>query len=156
MLCKWIFFLQRLPLPSRLRVSLLRLFGAKVGRGVIIRSGVNIVQPWRLTIGDYVWIGEEVFILNLGGVVIESHCCISQRAFLCAASHDFRLSSFALVLKPIRIAAHSWIAAQAFVGPGVVVGPGAMVSAGSVVVRDVPEGARAYGNPAVIKGNSGG
>ena len=74
-------FRTSLPIPSRLRCACLRAFGAKVGRGVVIRSGVHITFPWRLTIGDHAWIGEDVFILSLAEVVIESNVCVSQRAF---------------------------------------------------------------------------
>src|SRR5262245_52842338 len=141
-------FLQRWPLPSSFRASILRLFGARVGRGVVIRSGVNIAFPWRLTLGDHVWIGEEANILNLAHVTIHDHCCISQRAFVCTGSHDFRSVDFPLVAKPIEIGPRSWLCAQAFVGPGVVVGPDSMVAAGSVVSRDVPPNTLASGNPA--------
>ena len=112
---------------------MLRLFGAKVGSGVVIRSRTNISFPWRLQIGDHVWIGEEVMILALAPVTIASHCCISQRAFLCTGSHDFDKPSFDLITKPISIGESSWIAACAFVGPDTDIAPGTFVKANSVV-----------------------
>lgn len=138
------------PWPSALRVAWLRAFGAKVGQGVVVRSYVNVTFPWRLTIGDHVWLGEEVLILSLAPVVIESHVCISQRAFLCTGSHNFRAPKFDLITKPIVIRQGSWVAAQAFVAPGIEVGPGSMVSAGSIVLQDVPPGVLAGGNPAKV------
>ena len=147
---KCLLFLSPWPFPSRLRCSLLRAFGATVGRGVVIRSRVNIWFPWRLVVGDDVWLGEEVFILNLAQVTIEDNCCISQRAFLCTGSHEFRRDDFALITKPIAVRSSSWIAAQAFVGPGVEIGTGGIVSAGSVVLRDVPPFTIVQGNPAQI------
>lgn len=126
------------PLPSKLRVFLLRCFGAKIGKGVVIRSGVNITFPWRLTVGDHCWIGEDVTILSLANVTIEDHCCLSQRAFLCTGSHDFRKESFDLITKPITVQAHSWIAAGAFLGPGSNVPEGTMVKA-LQVYRDEKE-----------------
>lgn len=149
--CKTLFFLPRWPLPSAWRAALLRLFGAQIGRGAIIRSGINITFPWRLTLGDHVWIGEEAFILNLANVTIGSDSCISQRAFLCTGSHDFRSEHFDLIAKPITIGSGAWVAALAFVGPGVTIGDGSMVSAGSVVSRDVAAGMIASGNPAQIR-----
>jgi putative colanic acid biosynthesis acetyltransferase WcaF len=125
------------PVPSFLKVTALRLFGAKVGKGVVIRSRVNITFPWHLSIGDHVWIGEEVLILSLAQVRIASHVCISQRAFLCTGSHRFRSENFDLVTMPISIGEGSWIAANVFVGPGVTLAPGTLCKAGSVVTKSV-------------------
>ena len=144
------FFQSALPWPSGLRVGLLRLFGAKVGEGVVIRGQVNITFPWRFSAGDHVWIGEETLILSLAQVVIESNCCISQRAFLCTGSHDFSSPAFSLRTAPITIKEGSWVAAGAFVAPGVTVGPESMVTAGSVVTADVPAKVIVRGNPAVV------
>ena len=145
-----LFFQTPLPWPSALRVALLRLFGAKVGTGVVIRSQVNITFPWRFSAGNHVWIGEEVLILSLAPVVIESNCCISQRAFLCTGSHDFASPAFSLVTSPVTIHEGSWVAAGAFIAPGVQVGPGSMVAAGSVVLADVPARVVVRGNPATV------
>jgi putative colanic acid biosynthesis acetyltransferase WcaF len=125
------------PVPSLLKVTALRVFGAKVGKGVVIRSRVNITFPWRLSIGDHVWIGDEVLILSLAHVTIASHVCISQRAFLCTGSHRFRSENFDLVTKPITIGEGSWIAANVFVGPGVTLAPGTLCKAGAVVTKSV-------------------
>ena len=145
---KFLFFQTAWPWPSALRGSLLRLFGARVGERVVIRGNVNVTYPWRLTLGDDVWIGEEVMILSLAPVVIESSVCVSQRAFLCTGSHDFRSPGFDLVTKGITVRAGSWIAAQAFIGPGVEIGAGSMVCAGSVVSDAVPPRTIVRGNPA--------
>lgn len=141
-LVKCVFFLNPLPLPSRLRCTLLRLFGAKVGKNVVIRSRANISFPWRLTIGNNTWIGEQVEILTLAPVTVGSNVCISQRAFLCTGSHDFRSASFDLITRPISIEDHSWIASSSFIAPGVTVERGAMVGAGVTVTTDVPAGSR--------------
>ena len=150
LLVKAAFFLNALPWPSALRAALLRAFGARVGARAVIRANVNISYPWRLTLGDDVWLGEEVMILSLAPVVVESSVCVSQRAFLCTGSHDFRSPGFDLVTKPITIRSGSWIAAQAFIGPGVEVGSGSMVCAGSVAGENVPPGVLVRGNPAQI------
>lgn len=139
------------PVPSVLKVLALRCFGAKVGRSVVIRSRVNITFPWRLEIGDHVWIGDEVFILSLAAVSIGSHCCLSQRAFLCTGSHDYRRETFDLKTAPIVIRQGTWVAAGAFIGPGVTAGEGAVLAAGAVVVKDVPEGMVAWGNPMQLR-----
>ena len=149
-LVRCVFFAPALPWPGALRVFWLRLFGARIGRGVVIRSRVNIHFPWRLTVGDHVWIGEECWLLNLAPIEIESHVCISQRAFLCTGSHDYTSSKFDLIARPIYVETGAWIAASAWVGPGVRVGSHAMLTAGSVATADLPPSAICRGNPAVI------
>ncbi|MEM7011387.1 MAG: WcaF family extracellular polysaccharide biosynthesis acetyltransferase [Verrucomicrobiota bacterium] len=147
-LTKQFFFQSRIPWPSAMKSQLLRMFGAKVGRKVVIRPQVNITFPWKLDIGDCVWIGEETLLLSLDRIEIGSNVCISQRAFICTGSHDYRSESFDLKTAPIVISSSCWIAAQAFVGMGVSIGEGSVVSASSVVLRDVPEGVVVRGNPA--------
>ncbi|MFZ9938486.1 MAG: WcaF family extracellular polysaccharide biosynthesis acetyltransferase [Luteolibacter sp.] len=129
-LCRSLLFAPWFPVPSPIKVAALRFFGAKVGKGVVIRSRVNITMPWRLEIGDHVWLGDEVLILSLDRVRIGSNVCISQRAFLCTGNHDFRKESFDLLTAPIDIGDSSWIAACVFVGPGSTVPAGTMVKAG--------------------------
>ncbi len=117
------------PVPSAVKVAALRAFGAQVGRGVVIRSRVNITFPWRLEIGDHVWIGDEVLILSLAAVRLGSNVCVSQRAFLCTGSHDFGKESFDLITRPIVIGDGCWIGAGAFVGPGADIPAGTRVKA---------------------------
>lgn len=143
-----LFFRTPLPFPSELRAALLRAFGAKVGRAVVIRENVNISMPWRLTLGDHVWIGEDVGILSLAQVTIGSNVCISQRAYLCTGSHDHRRDDFKLITRAITLHDGCWVAAAAFVGPGVEIGAGAVVAAGSVVMTDVAPNTLVRGNPA--------
>lgn len=149
-LCKCAFFLNPFPWPSALRVALLRLFGSRIGLGVVIRSGAHITFPWRFTAGDHVWIGEDVLILSLAPVTIGSNVCLSQRAFLCTGSHAWRRETFDLRTRPIEVGESSWIAAQAFVGAGVTIGRGSVVSAGCVLTESVPENSLAKGNPATV------
>jgi putative colanic acid biosynthesis acetyltransferase WcaF len=151
MLVRCLFFQNAFPWPSELRVELLRLFGAKIGNGVVIRANVNISFPWRLTIGDHVWIGEDVGILSLAQLTIGSNVCISQRAYLCTGSHDFRRNDFKLMVAPITVENETWIAATAFIGPGVTIGKGSVIGAGAVVFDDVPPNSFVRGNPATIQ-----
>lgn len=150
LLARGVFFQTFVPWPSSLRVALLRVFGARIGRGVVVHANVNISFPWRLVVGDHVWIGAEAGILSLAEVRIESNVCISQRAYLCTGSHDYRREDFPLVTRPIAVRAGSWVAAAAFIAPGVEIGPGAVVAAGSVATRDVPPYTLVRGNPAVV------
>jgi putative colanic acid biosynthesis acetyltransferase WcaF len=136
--------------PARLRVVVLRIFGARVGKGVLIRHGVRVHWPWKLTVGDDVWIGVDVWLLNLEPIDIGSNVCISQAAFLCTGSHRADSPSFEYDNAPIRVCDGAWIAAKAIVLRGVTVGRRAVVGAGALVVRDVPEGARALAPKAQI------
>lgn len=123
---------------SSVRVALLRLFGAKIGKGVCIKPAVNIKYPWRLSIGDYSWIGEGVWIDNLKEVSIGSHVCISQGSLLLCGNHDYKDPHFGLTAQAIRIADGAWIASKATVCPGVNVGEGGVLSVGSVASKDIP------------------
>lgn len=153
-LLRWLILGDVIPLPSRLRVAGLRMFGATVGEGVVIRGGVRLHFPWRLRIGNHVWIGEGAVLLNLAPIVIEDHVCVSQDAFLCTGGHDFDDDAFALKTAAITVHSHSWIGARAFLGPGVTVGEGSVVGAGCVLVKSCPPGSFARGNPCIINERS--
>jgi putative colanic acid biosynthesis acetyltransferase WcaF len=115
----------------------LKRFGARVGENVDLKPGLRVKFPWRLYIGDFVWVGEDAWIDNLADAEIGSHCCISQGTYLCTGSHDWSAPTFDLIVKPIRIENGAWIAARAVVGPGVTVGEGAVLGLGSVATRDL-------------------
>lgn len=132
---------------SPLRVALLRLFGARIGKNVLICGGVRVHVPWNLELGDFVALGDKVEIYNLAPVRIGAHSVISQHVYLCASSHDYSRTDFPLYSKPISIGAQAWVAAGAFVSPGVTIGEGSVVGARSVVLRDVPPWTVAAGNP---------
>ncbi len=150
MFVRAVFFLTPLHLPGKTRARLLRTFGAKIGVRSAIKYGVDISFPWRVTMGDDVWIGDRARILSLAPVSIGSSVCISQEAYLCTGSHDHRKSTFDLITAPITIGDSVWIAARAFVCPGVTIGSGSVIGACSVVTRDIPAGVFASGNPARV------
>jgi putative colanic acid biosynthesis acetyltransferase WcaF len=144
-----LFFAPAWPWPSAWRVFWLRTFGAKIGRGVTIKPQVKITFPWKLTVGDHVWLGEECWLLNLEQIVIGSHVCISQRAFLCTGSHDYKRSTFDLITRKITLENGAWIGAGGWVGPGVTVGAHAVLTAGSVAGKNLEANGIYQGNPAV-------
>ena len=138
-------------LPSSgVRVRLLRLFGASVGNGVVIKPGVRVKYPWRLQVGDHTWIGEDCWIDNLADVRIGSNACLSQAAYLCTGNHDWTDPSFALLPKSIVIEDGAWVGARALVCPGVTVQEGAVLAAGGVANRTIPAYEIHAGNPAVF------
>lgn len=130
------------------RRSLLRLFGARVGTGAHLYPTVDITIPWNLEIGDHAAVGDRAILYALGPITIGTNATVSQRAHLCAGTHDFRSPSMSLVKSPISVGDDAWICAEAFVGPGVDIGAGAVVGARAVVMRNVPPGFVVAGNPA--------
>ncbi|SRR6266545_5336184 len=130
------------------RCWLLRLFGAQIGHDVHIYGSAMIYFPWNLRIGDWSCIGEGALVYNLGTVTIGQHVTVSQRAHLCAGTHDYRKADMPLLKPPIEIEDQAWICADAFLGPGVTVGEGAVVGARAVVMKDVDPWIVVVGNPA--------
>lgn len=143
-----VFFINPLNPISGLKVFFLRLFGAKVGRGVIIKPAVNIKYPWKLEIGDYAWIGEKVWIDNLAEVKIGAHSCLSQGAMLLTGNHNYKKASFDLMLGEIELEDGAWIGAQATVCPGVKCNSHSILSVGSVANSDLNAWTIYQGNPA--------
>ena len=126
----------------------LRMFGAKIGSGVVIKPHVNIKYPWKLKVGDNVWIGEYVWIDNLGEVIVEDNVCLSQGAFLLCGNHDYKKESFDLIVGNITLRSGSWVGAKSVVGPGVTLNSHAVLSAGSVASADLDAFFIYRGNPA--------
>jgi putative colanic acid biosynthesis acetyltransferase WcaF len=137
------------PLYAPRRV-LLRLFGAKVGSQVNIANTATIYFPWNLEIGDWSAIGEHAYIYNLGKITIGRKATISQRAHLCAGSHDYCDPALPLLTPPIVVGNEAWVCADAFIGPNVTVGEGAVVGACAVAHKNVEPWHVVAGNPAVF------
>ncbi len=131
------------------RSSLLRLFGAKVGRGVLIRPSATVTYPWKLTVGDHSWIGDETVIYNLGQIDIGSNVAIAHRVYLCTGHHAIDKSTFDIGAKPIVIEDEVWLTNDVFVGPGVAIGRGSVIGARSSVFSDMPAGMVCFGYPCV-------
>lgn len=146
-LCNAILFKSWLPGNSWRRLLLLT-FGAKIGKAVILKPNINIKYPWNLSIGDHSWIGEKVWIDNLGKVEIGNNCCVSQGALLLCGNHNYKKSSFDLIIKEIKIEDGAWIGAKCLVGPGVICGSHAVLSAGSVATSNLEPRFVYSGNPA--------
>jgi putative colanic acid biosynthesis acetyltransferase WcaF len=131
-----------------LKVALLRLFGAKIGKQVEIKPNVNIKYPWNLNIANEVWIGEEVWIDNLVMITIGSNVCLSQGALLLTGSHNYKKTSFDLITGNIILEHGAWIGAKAIVNHGITVGSHAVLTAGSVATKNLESYAVYQGNPA--------
>ncbi len=134
---------------SSVKVALLRLFGASIGSGVVVKPGVNIKYPWHLEIGDHVWIGEAVWIDNLTTVKIGSHSCLSQGAMLLTGNHDYKAETFDLIVAPIILENGVWIGAKSLVCPGVTCLSHSVLSAQSVASKNLDPYTVYAGNPAI-------
>lgn len=133
---------------SKLKVIILRLFGARIGTGVILKPSINVKYPWNLTIGNYSWVGENAWLDSLAPITIGSNVCISQGVYLCTGNHDWSDSAFGLIVKPIVVEDGSWVGARATVLPGVTVKSHSIVAAGTVIAKDTEPYMIYAGNPA--------
>lgn len=134
---------------SGMKCWLLRLFGAKIGAGVVIKPSVNIKYPWKLVVGEYVWIGEKVWIDNLGQVTIGNNVCISQGAMLLCGNHNYKKETFDLIVGDIVLEDGSWVGAQAVVCPGITLHSHSVLGVGSIANRNLDAYSVYQGVPAV-------
>lgn len=130
------------------RRFLLRSFGAKIGKGVIIRPSAQITYPWKISIGDFSWIGDEVVLYSLGEIEIGSNTVISQRSYICTGSHHYNSEAFDIYAKKISIGNKCWLATDVYVAPSVVIDDFTVVGARSSVFKDLPANKVCIGNPA--------
>lgn len=129
------------------RCWLLRRFGAKVGREAIVRPTARFTYPWKVEIGDFCWIGDDVVFYSLDRITLGAHCVVSQKTYLCTGSHDVGDRKFGLIVKPILLGNGVWIASDCFVAAGVTVGSNTVVGARSSVFGDLPAGYICLGSP---------
>ena len=132
------------------RNFLLRLFGAKIGEKVIIRPTARITYPWKVSIGDYSWIGDDVVLYSLGEIEIGKNVVISQKSYICTASHDYLQSDFPIFAKKSTIEDECWLATDVFVSPGITIGEGSVIGSRSSVYKDIPSNKVCIGSPAKI------
>ncbi|UBM59443.1 WcaF family extracellular polysaccharide biosynthesis acetyltransferase [Marinilongibacter aquaticus] len=137
-----------MPLPMKLKIFVLRSFGAKVGNGLVIKPKVNIKYPWFLEIGQQVWIGEKVWIDNFCMVRIGDNACISQDALLLTGNHNYKRETFDLIIDEIVLEEGAWIGAKSLVTQGVTAGAHSVLAAGSVLSKSMGANEIWRGNPA--------
>lgn len=133
-----------------IKIALLKAFGAKIGKGLVIKNNVCIKFPWKITIGDNVWLGEYAWIDNLDYVTIGNNVCISQGALRLTGNHDYTRSSFDYRNAPIKIEDGAWIGAKTVVCPGVIVNSHAILTVGSIATKSMEEYGIYQGNPAKL------
>lgn len=129
------------------RRALLRWFGARIGKGVMIRPTARFHYPWKVAIGDYSWIGNDVVFYSLDRIEVGDHCVISQECYLCTGTHDPHDPHFGLKTAPIAIEHGVWVATDCFLGPGVRIGANSLIGARSSVFSPMPEQHLCWGTP---------
>ena len=134
--------------PYAWKRAVLRLFGARVGRNVIIKPSVRVKCPWHLSVGDNAWIGERAWIDNFVDVRIGANACVSQGAYICTGNHDWSDPGMGRIVDSVDIGDGAWVGAFARIAPGVVVGREAVVTLGSVLLADAEARGIYQGNPA--------
>ena len=149
MLTSTLFFRTSLPIPSSIKVSVLNMFGAKIGSGVVIKPRVTIKYPWKLNIGDHTWIGEDTWIDNLANVNIGDNCCLSQGCYLLTGNHDYTSPNFDLMISPINIENEAWVGAKSVVCPGVTLSRASILTVGSIATKNLDALGIYQGNPAI-------
>ena len=130
------------------RRLVLRAFGARVGRGARVYGSVSIWLPRHLELGNNALIGPGVRLYNQGHIRIGAWTVVSQRAHICASSHDIADPHYQLLLRPVVIGDRCWIAAEAFVGPGVTMGDRAVLAARGALFSTAEPDSVYTGNPA--------
>jgi len=128
-----LFLLTSFPWPSGLKRRLLRLFGARIGDGVVVKPRVHVKYPWNLSVGDHSWIGEGVWIDSLGSVSIGANCCLSQGVMVETGNHDWSKPTFDLIVKDVVIDDGAWAAVKSLLLPGSRLASHAILGAGSVL-----------------------
>ncbi len=129
------------------RRFLLRLFGARIGHGVLVRPSATITYPWFLEIGDHSWVGYDTVLYNLAPIRIGAHVALAHRVYLCTGLHDVTQPTFDIGAKPIVLEDEAWLANDCFVAPGVTIGHGAVIGARSTVLADMPPAMVCVGYP---------
>ncbi len=130
------------------RIALLKLFGARVKWTSNVLPSCRIWQPWKLTMGEYACLSENVDCYAVDEIVIGDQATVSQGVKLCAAGHDITSKIMELTHKPIVVGSNAWVAAWSIILPGVTIGEGSIVGAGAVVTKDVDPWSVVAGNPA--------
>lgn len=134
---------------NRIKIQILRIIGAKIGKNVVIKPHVSIKYPWRLSIGDNCWIGENVWIDNLAEVTIGDNVCISQGAMLLCGNHNYKKTTFDLMIGEIKLEDGAWVCAKSVVCPGVTMKSHSILTVGSIATKDCEAYSIYQGNPAV-------
>lgn len=147
-MCYRIFFRHSPRSLNSWRRWLLRVFGAKIGKSVLIRPSAKILYPWKIKIGDWSWIGDNVTLYSMGEIIIGRNTVISQNSYICTGSHDYTKERFDIFSRKIIIGDEVWIASDVFIFPNVTISNGAVISARSTVQNDLPPNMVCWGNPA--------
>ncbi len=138
-----------LPFFNIYRVFVLKLFGAQLSWSCRIYASAEILSPKQLSMGKYSTLGPGVK-LHLGKTYIGQKVTVSQRTYLCSATHDYKSINTPLQIGFIHIEDFVWIAAESFIMNNLTIKEGAVIGARSAVFKDVDAWTIVGGNPAQL------
>jgi acetyltransferase-like isoleucine patch superfamily enzyme len=147
----WLNLLINFP-SHHLRRFLMRLYGARIGKGSSIHMGCHFYSLKNVKIGKDSIIGNGVFLDGRDNLIIGDHVSIASEAMIYNSEHDIHAEDFHHILDSVEIGDYCFIGPRAIILPGVKIGKGAVVAAGAVVTKDVPDFAIAGGVPASVIG----
>jgi acetyltransferase-like isoleucine patch superfamily enzyme len=140
-------------IPSiAIRKWILRLCGAKIGKGVLLYHGFEVRSPWKLKIDEGSVIGQGAILDARGEIEIGKHVNLSSEVAIWTGQHDYQSPDFAYQTDRVVISDRAWLSFRCTLLPGVSIGEGAVVAAGAVVTRDVPPFSLVGGVPARVIG----
>ena len=145
-----VFFLTNIPYPNFTKVFILKCFGCKVGKNVVIKPWVKIKFPWMLSLGNSVWLGESVWIDNISEIKVGNNVCISQGALLITGNHNYSSEKFELISKPIIIEDGVWVCANTILIGGITIHSHAVLAINSLASKDLEPYSIYSGNPAIF------
>ena len=126
------------------------MFGAKIGKGVLLRATVKVTYPWNIEIGDYSWIGEDNVLYSLGKIKIGSNVALAHKVYINTGGHEYDKVSFDIFSEPVVIEDECWLTNDVYVAPGVTIGKGSIIAARSSVLKSMPGGKICVGTPAIV------
>lgn len=140
-------------IPSHhLRRFMLRLYGAKIGKGSSIHMGCRFFSLKKIKIGEDTIVGEGAFIDGRDKVIIGNHVDIASEVMIYSSEHDIHSEDFHAILSEVIIDDYVFIGPRVIILPGVNIGRGAVIAAGAVVTKNVGEFSVVGGIPAKVIG----
>lgn len=150
--CLYLAYLGSLIPSHHIRRFILRLGGAKIGKGSSVHTGCRFFSLKKIKIGEDSIIGYGVFLDGRDKIIIGNHVDIASEVMIYNSEHDINSADFQARLVPVEIEDYVFIGPRVIILPGVRIGRGSVVGAGAVVTKDVADFSIVGGVPAAVIG----